>query len=263
VAKAELTAALQRSPRLYGLARSRWWLAGVRQAIPWLRNYSLPGVLGVLRRFGLPYKRGRRYLHSPDLAYAEKLARVAAAWAQVQADPQRYVLVYEDELSDYRRPSVGYGYDQARGDHLRADQGLHGNRRMRIAGSLDVRTGGFFAWQRRGFDRITLLRYFQALAAAYPAAACIYVALDNWPVHFHPELVAALADCRIELLSLPTYAPWTNPTEKVWHLLYRQVLHLHDFVDRWPELQSEVGRFLDQYANPSPELLRYTGLLTD
>jgi len=33
--------------------------------------------------------------------------------------------------------------------------------------------------------------------------------LDNWPVHFHPKVLLALkSEPRIELLRLPTYAPW-------------------------------------------------------
>lgn len=70
----------------------------------------------------------------------------------------------------------------------------------------------------------TLRHYFEAVAAAYPAAERIYSALDNWPVHFHPVLRAALPP-RLTLLPLPTYAPWTNPVEKVWRWLYAEVLH--------------------------------------
>jgi transposase len=43
--------------------------------------------------------------------------------------------------------------------------------------------------------------------------------------------LAALAPSKIVLVPLPTYAPWTNPVEKVWRKLCQEVLHLHEFVD--------------------------------
>ena len=68
--------------------------------------------------------------------------------------------------------------------------------------------------------RAPLRRSFHAVAAADPQAERLYSALDNWPVHFHfhPELLAALPP-QITLVPLPTYAPWTNPVEKVWRWL--------------------------------------------
>ena len=120
--------------------------------------------------------------------------------------------------------------------------------------------GRFFYWQRKPFDRWTLIRYYQALEAVYPEAEVIFVVQDNWPVHFHDDILAALVGTKIVLVPLPTYAPWTNPTEKMWRKLYQEVLHLHDFTDRWSELKTEVGDFLDQFADGSTELLRYVGL---
>ena len=64
-AAAELQEVIRRSPRLYGLKRSRWWLDGLRQVVNWLRGLSLAGVHKLLRRLGIRYKRGRRYVHSP------------------------------------------------------------------------------------------------------------------------------------------------------------------------------------------------------
>ena len=101
----------------------------------------------------------------------------------------------------------------------------------------------------------------EAVLAVYPTAQRIYVIQDNWPVHFHPELRAALVQTPIRLVRLPTYAPWTNPVEKVWRKLYAAVLHLHRFADAWDELTQTVQAWLDQWAEPTSHLLRYVGLL--
>lgn len=90
---------MQQSPECFGLARSRWSLDGLRLAVPWLGPLSLPGVWQLLVRFDIVYKRGRRYVHSPDPDYPTKAARLRSVWQEVQADPTRFVLLYEDELT--------------------------------------------------------------------------------------------------------------------------------------------------------------------
>jgi hypothetical protein len=224
---------------------------------------SLSGIHGLLRRLKIHYKRGRRHLHSPDLHYDEKLTEIARIRQLVREEPGRFVMLYEDELSCYRQPSVAQGYAPAGTDLPHARQHCGFNTYERLAGSLDIRTGRFFCWQRRKFDRHTLVLYYQALAKLYPDAETIYIAQDNWPVHFHEEILVALAQTKIRLVSLPTYAPWTNPVEKVWRKLFQEVLHHHPFSSDWSTFRTAVRAFLDQFVNGSPDLLRYVGLLAD
>jgi len=257
----ELAEVLHRSPWLYGLKRSRWWLAGLRQTVDWMAALSLSGIHQVLRRLKIHYKRGRRHVHSPDLRYDEKLAVLATIRTLVEEEPSRFVLVYEDELTYYRQPTVAQGYARAGADGPHAHQCCSFNTYERLAGSLDILTGRLFYWQRSAFDRRTLIRYYQALERLYPDAEAIFVIQDNWPVHFHEDILAALAKTKIRLVPLPTYAPWTNPMEKVWRKLNQEVLHLHPFSNQWSELKAQVTTFLDQFADGSPELLRYVGLL--
>jgi len=240
--------------------RSRWWLAGIRQQIAWLKGVSLPGVQGVLTRLGVVYKRGRDYVHSPDPDYATKLAQIAQAKAQAQADPQQVILVYEDELSYYRQPTVAQGYAQKGSKDPVAVRSYQRNSYQRIAGTLNFLTGAVFYWRRAHFDRFNFLKFLLALENAYPAARVIYVVLDNWPVHFHPHVLQGLVGHKIHLLRLPTYAPWTNPIEKLWRKLYQNLLHLHPHSDNWEYLKDLVATFLDQFAAGSQELLTYVGL---
>jgi len=252
---------LQRSPRLSGLARSRWWLAGLRQAVSWLKPYTLPGVWSVLKRLDVRYKRGREYLHSPDPDYDLKLAYIQAARTLAQTDPQRYVLLFEDELTYYRRASVARDYAFAQTDAPRVSQGYTPNKKRRIAGALNVVSGQFHFHHRSRFNRKALLAYFRDLEAAYPEAIALFLVVDNWPVHFHPDLLLALSRSRLCLLRLPTYAPWTNPTEKVWLRLKQQVLHHHDFGDDWLALQHAVNDWLDHCDDDPLNLLTFVGCI--
>jgi transposase len=78
--------------------------------------------------------------------------------------------------------------------------------------------------------------------------------LYNWPVHFHGYVLDTLADSkrRITLLPLPTYAPWTNPIEKVWRKFNQDLFHHHPWSAEWDRLKS--------CSNASEDLLRYAGL---
>jgi putative transposase len=180
----------------------------------------------------------------------------------VARHPDRWVLLYQDELTYYRRPTLAQGYARRGSKGPVAAQGTGYNTYRRIAGCLNALTGQFTSWQRQKFDRRTFGRYLRAVAAAYPAAERIFVVLDNWTVHHHEEVAAALRGSRIHLVFLPTYSPWLNPTEKVWRKVYQERLHQHEYASAWGSLIASVAGWLEQYAGPSLELLRYTGLLT-
>jgi hypothetical protein len=259
-AKAELEQLVHRSPLLLGLPRSRWWLEGIGQSVSWLKNCSLPAIQQIVQRLGLRYKRGREYLHSPDADYDLKLAYVEAAEQLARTQPGRYVLLYQDELTYYRRPTVSRAYALQGHHQALAVQGYGTNQRRRVAGALNAITGHFIAWQRERFDTRTLIAYYQALEAAYPEAEVIFVAQDNWPVHFHPHILQALLPSKISLLRLPTYAPWTNPVEKVWLRLKQQLLHQHSWADDWQALKSAVQAWLDQCDDDPLDLLHFVGL---
>jgi hypothetical protein len=262
VAKAAVEAVVRRSPRLFGLPRSRWRLADLGQALPWLRGRAPASVRRVLRRLRVAHKRGRRYLHSPDLADDAKLAAITAVQLFARHDPGRVALLYQDELTYHRRPTVAAAWAPVGADAPRAAQGLRRDQTRRAAACVDAITGQVVVWQRRHFDRGTLARFFRAVAAAYPAHERVVVALDNWPVHFHPDLLAALPP-RLELLPLPTYAPWTNPVEDLWRGLFADVLHHHGFGDDWDGLRTETDAwFAARQADPAA-VLHLVGLWPD
>ncbi|HUY77965.1 MAG TPA: transposase [Ktedonobacterales bacterium] len=247
---------------LTGSYQTRWWLDGVRQAVDWLHDCCLATVSKTLWACGIRLRRGRRHVHSPDPLYAEKIARIATITWYSRQDPAHTVRLYQDEVTYYRRASVAQGYTLTRVQpQPLAHQGVGANTMRRIAGCLDAATGQLFAWQRAHFDRHTLLHFYQEVEAAYPQADQLFLIQDNWPVHWHADIREGLRGSKFTLVFLPTYAPWTNPIEKVWRKLYAEVLHLHPWADQWDLAQQAVQRWLDHAAAPSLDLMRYTGLL--
>jgi hypothetical protein len=73
--------------------------------------------------------------------------------------------------------------------------------------------------------------------------------------------IGRLAKLPIEILQLPTYAPWTNPIEKLWRWVRQSVIHFHRLSNDWQALQNKVLAFIEQFKGGSQDLLRYVGLL--
>lgn len=240
----------------------------------------------MLQGCGLRLKRGRAYLHSPDPHYLEKLSDVVAALAQAVASAGRIVLLFSDELTFYRQPSLATDYAPVGSEHQALGRlSFHSDSKARTISAINAVTGQTTSLLASKIGVKQLIDFYQAIRADYPEADGIYLAEDNWPVHFHPDVLAALEPQRtrwelkrpahwssepspqarrlhlpIQLLPLPTYAPWTNPAEKLWRWLQQEVLHLHRLADDWPRLKERVREFLDRFRQASPDLLRYIGL---
>lgn len=277
---------VRRDPRQLGQARTRWTLESVRAACPWLRLSTTGGMSRLLRRLGIHLKAARDYVHSPDPQYEAKLADVQAAIARAKADPQRYVVVFMDEVTYERQPSVACTYEAAGSVQPLARRSHRSNAQRRVLGALNALTGQVTYIQRAHADISALRAFYKTLRAAYPQAETIYVVQDNWPMHFHPDVLTALQaqswpyavpkpphwraeptrplpqlTLPIRIVQLPTYASWCNPIEKLWRKLRQEVLHLHRWADDWPGLQDLVSAFLDAFVHGSEPLRRYTGLL--
>jgi transposase len=240
--------------------RARWTLALLIATVLWLARLTPSGAHRLLGRLGIVYRRGQEHLHSPDPEYGAKMAAVRRARSEAGRSGGRVVVVYLDEVTYYRRPSVGRCYAPAGGPGPYAEQGLRANTKRRVIGALDARSGRLTYWQGAHAGVAQLVRFYARLRAEYPDAEAIYVAQDNWPVHFHPTVLGAVAGTPIRLLRLPTYAPWTNPVEKVWRKLRQEILHQHDYGDDWAGLTGAVSDWLARARDAPDGLRRYTGL---
>jgi hypothetical protein len=275
-----------RAPQQLQQAGSRWQLATMRAACEWLQKRSLACVWRTLKRFGLRLKRGRDYVHSPDPHYLEKLADIVAAFDAAMNSKGRIVLIFLDECSFYRQPSLSRDWwPQGRSQQRLAKRSLQTERCWRIIGGLNASSGQTTALMASKIGINQIVKFWQALRAAYPEAETIYVVVDNWPLHYHPDVLAALQaqatgwelktpaswpqqarpsakrlELPLQLLPLPTYASWCNPIEKLWRKLRQELLHLHGYADDWAKLKEKVQEFLDGLRTGSDELLRYVGL---
>lgn len=246
------------------------------------------GMCQLLQRLKISRKRGRAFVPSPDPTYQARLDLIELARLRAWYEPDRYVLLYLDELTYFRQPEVSYDYAAWGKEQPLARRGHGTNTRFRAAAALNAVTGQLTYRHRSRIGVSELVKLYTDICADYPSAQCIYVVQDNWPVHFHPDLLAHLQPqtwpfpwntpanwpvfdtldivpepLPIQMLCLPSYASWCNPIEKLWRWLRQDVLSMHRQADDWPALRLRVDNFLLQFRSGSNQLLRYVGLLPD
>lgn len=262
--QAALEQTIHQSPETFGIARSRWTLPLLRKHCPplWqLRTDS--GVWRRLKKWNIRLKQGRPKLSSPDPDYAAKVAAIQQMLSLARQFPSGVSLLYADEMSFYRQPVAGRAWHQKGKTQATAPLSHAANTRHRIAGALDAVTGEVVSVSDSKIGLRALCRFLQQVRKAYGPERRIVLVWDNWPVHKHETVRKEALRQRIDLLFLPTYAPWTNPIEKLWRKLKQEALALHRHSSDWLYLKQKVHEFLDRCQRPSQDLLRYVGLLPE
>lgn len=246
----------------------------------------------MLHRLGIVYKRARQYIHSPDPNYFDKLTDVEKAMQQAKNNPGRVVTLFMDQVTVWLQPTVAQGYEHKGHSQPLARLSPHSNLQIRVVGGLDSHSARV-VYLRGRVSTTQLVHFYIKVRETYPDAKRIYVVMDNWPVHVHPDVLVALEPQQsqwvewlrlrvpanwptqpsklaqrkwgelqlpIQLVPLPTYASWTNPIEKLWRKMRQERLHMHWLADDVAAVRSCIDSFLDQYQDGSAELLRYVGL---
>jgi hypothetical protein len=236
-------------------------LGRVRDSLDWLHGYSLSGVWRVLQRLGIGWRAGRPQRFGPDPAYAEKVAALLAALQVATQQPERTVVVFLDEMGFYRWPEGGRDWMPQAPQPVTVAPCVGSNRQWRLIGALNALTGQVHYLDNYIVGRRQVGQLYTQLDQCYPHAERITIVQDNWSIHRHPDVLAVAASLpRLELVWLPTYAPWLNPIEKLWRWLRQDVLRLHRWAADWDALLSQVHAFLNQFAHGSDALLHYVGL---
>jgi hypothetical protein len=292
-AKASILHVVRRDPHLFGIEGTRWTLDAIKQVCAFLVKVSQAGLSRLLDRLGISWKGSREHIHSPDPDYEAKLDYITGLRDEVRVSNGRLVLVYLDEVTVYRQPTLAHAWQERGPYQVLAERSHQSNTPTRLVATLDLMDARV-CYRRRSKITITDLVgfYRDDLCPSYPRAERIYVVQDNWPVHYHPDVLVALEaqeslsrwpehhppnwpdkpsrEARrkwgelklpLQLVRLPTYASWLNPIEKLWRKLKQELVHLHRLADKLPELRAAIDHFLDQFAYGSFDLLRYVGLL--
>lgn len=297
-AKEAILHTVRRAPSSFGIPTSRWNLGLIAAVCEWLQVNDPSTLSKLLKRLRISYKRGRSYVHSPDPNYQQKMDLIAQCLLKAWYAPEKYALLYQDEFTIYRQPTVARDYEQMGEFQSLARRSHKSDTEFRGMGALNAITGQVTYHQAYKANVRQLTKFYDAIAADCPQVDTIFMVQDNWPVHYHPDLLIHLqpqdfqfpynvpsnwpdepspkakrdAEKReakgvtklpIRILQLPTYASWANPIEKLWRWVRQTVLHLHRLSDEWQALKQSVLDFIHSFRHGSNKLLRYVGLLPD
>jgi hypothetical protein len=280
---------VRRDPQLLGVEQTRWTLDSISLVCDWLRLRSTSGVWRLLDRIGISWKWGRDHIYSPDPDYDAKLAYVKKLIELAKVSDGQIVVLYLDELTYYRQPSLAHAYEQCGKSQPKAERSYQSNTATRIVGAMNPLDGKVIYRQAAKAGVSEMVAIYRQIWESYPNAKKIYVVQDNWSVHYHSDVLVALEkqefrwpihrpshwpdeptlkakkkwgdlNLPIQIVSLPTYASWTNPIEKLWRMLKQKLIHLHRSSDDLVGLRSKVCTFLDQFSLGSKELIHYVGL---
>ena len=237
------------TPRDFDFLRSRWTCALVVVLLG--RWYQLAVSRETVRRWlhtaDLVWRRPRPVVHRPDPLRQAKWRALRQLLAGLSADE---TAVFEDEVDINLNPKVG-SMGMRRGQQAEV-QTPGDNAKRYLAGSMNWRTGTLLVTEGGKRDGALFVRHLEDLRHRLRRYRVIHVICDN--ARFHQE-----GKCRrlreylgrwghrMVLHYLPTYAPETNPVERVWWHLHDEITRNHccrsveellDLVFRWLESRS-------------------------
>jgi transposase len=261
--KAELrTIIQQKTPMDYGISRFRWSLKTLLSLIPSLSgaDKGLSSIWYLLRRMGISSKRGRDFSRSPDVAKRLKIRRIRAYLGYARKNPDRVAFLFLDEFSFYRQPKVGPAWwPIGRRCQPPAMRSCRNDTRGRIVGAINAVSGELSCRIASAITVEVLCDFLLQLREKYSDYAKIYLVLDNWyNVHNHPQTLATMQQLGIIPLFWPTYCPESNPIEKLWQGLKRDILTLHRDSESFPVLKQHVREWLSNIK--AEEILQMVGL---
>ncbi len=238
-----------RSPRDFGLLRSRWTCAAVAWLL--LRLYQVSFSAETVRRWlheaDLVWRRPRPVLKRPDPLRQAKLRELRRLLATLPADE---TAVFEDEVDINLNPKIGSMW-MPRGQQAEVETPGNNEKRY-LAGSMSWRTGTMVVTEGPKRDGKLFVRHLDDLRRHFRRCRLIHVICDS-PRYHRAEtckLVRAYLERwghRIRLHYLPLYAPDTNPIERVWWHLHEEITRNHccrtleellDLVFQWLEARS-------------------------
>jgi len=170
------------------------------------------------------------------------------------------VIWFEDEASFYGNATAArvWARQGRRQPHARGRAGT--DHAWRMAAGFDPVHGRLRHRSYRRIDAPLIGQFYAHLATVSAPADRIYLVMDNWPVHHHQNALQAVAqDDRVRILWLPTYAPWLNPTEKVWKWVRQHFCHMHQDADNFERFGQHLTATLDLAGQDPQAMLRYTG----
>ena len=231
----EIIAMACHSPADYGLERSRWTIATLREAAMATKRVSQlseTSVWKILNEVDLKPHKYRMWLFSKDPQFEEKMHDIVRLYLEGPGDGGVVVCVDEKtSIQALEQKCKKLPGKPGRPDRIEFEYIRHGT--LCLMASLEVHTGQVFGWTNETRKRPDFLHFLDLLAEQYPQGK-VHVVLDNLNTHKGEAITRwneAHGD-RFVFHYTPTHASWLNQIEIWFGILSRQRLKNADFTSK-------------------------------
>lgn len=231
-------------PLNFGFLRSRWCCATLTLLL--LEVHQVKVSPETVRRWlhagNLVWRRPRPTLDPHDPEYDQKMRKIRRLLRHHGEDE---AVFFFDEVDINTNPKIGCMWMEKGQQATVSTPGT--NHKRYLGGSMQWPSGELTVTEGTGRNADLFCRHLDDLRCRYRRYRKIHVICDNLKTH-KPDKCKAVADYlakwghRVELHYLPTYAPETNPIERVWWHLHEEITRNHrckgieelaDLVMRW------------------------------
>ena len=169
--------------------------------------------------------------HSPDPQYSEKRVAIGKLReAAPKKGPCAPVVVYCDEAQRSTQPTLRR-CQRPRGPHQPLPHNALPKPVRHLHGAVSYPDGQCYFRVLPGMAARDCISFLEGLLEQF-AGREVHVICDSAPGHRAKAMTKFLQmQPRLHLQYQPTYAPWTNPVERVWQEMRRSVTHCHDLAD--------------------------------
>lgn len=217
------------TPRDFGFYRSRWTCNTIVLLLQ--EDHGLTVSRETVRRWlhrkELVYRRPRPVVGRHDPQRANKLRKIRALLREL---PANEVAFFQDEVDINTNPKIGRMW-MLRGQQAEVETPGTNTKRY-LAGSMNWRTGEISLTEGKSRNAALFLAHLDDLRRQFRRYRVIHVICDN--ANFHTAAGSLKVreylrrwGHRVKLHYLPTYAPETNPIERVWWHLHEEITRNH------------------------------------
>lgn len=233
--KDALFSILHEPPSLYGINRTRWEMANLKEVM-FQKGFriSIFNIRKILRNAGYKFRKARKVLTSNDPKYREKLKRITNVLSNLQPD-ERFFSV--DEFGPFSIKLIGGRSFMPFGNFKTVPQYQKSKGSLILTAALELKTNQITHFYSPAKNTTEMIRLLNMLILKYHETRNLYFSWDAASWHASKELkkyVSEQNEClkskkavgpRVKLAPLPAGAQFLNVIESVFSGMARAVIH--------------------------------------
>jgi transposase len=260
-----LFAILHEPPSLYGINRTRWEMADLKEIMV-QKGFpiSLANIRQIVRNAGYQFRKARKVLTSNDPDYRKKLQRITGILSRLQSD-ERFFSV--DEFGPFSVRTIGGRSLTPPGERRSIPQYQKSKGTLILTAALELSTNQIIHFYSGAKNTAEMIRLLDLLVEKYAGCRTVYLSWDAASWHASKELAkhvmalntphgsGARGRPKVELAPLPACAQFLNVIESVFSGMARAIIHNSDYssVDAAKDAIDQYFRERNRHYKENPK----------